>query len=251
MVKNDSLFYLSGFLSFLLFFSVIALFGYILIVNDNLKNFALKKDKYVKVSIDLTQDKPIKKQKKQVKKKQDSVVKKKELKKKPVAKKADFSSLFSNVKAQKIVHKKIKHKERKIDTAQIKQIQKRIKTTKKRESDAFKAIKSLEISKSSDNKSNKSISTASQIDKIMAKITEIIYSRFIVTASMLGNIVTIHIEIDGTGKLISYRVLRTSASEALNDEAIKLEKRLLHVTFPVTKDYKSYSVKINLIPEDK
>ncbi len=221
------------------------------LINDTVKNYALKKDKYVKVSIDLTQNKPEKKQKKQVKKKQIDIVKKEKKREKPIAKKADFSSLFSNVKAQKIVHKKIKQKEQKVDTAQIKQMQKRIQTTKKRDSNANKAIESLEISKSSDNKNSKTISTANEIDKIMAKITQIIYSRFIVDSTMLGNIVTIRIKIDASGKLILYRILQTSSSESLNSEAIKLEKRLLHVTFPVTKDYKPYSVKINLIPEDK
>ncbi len=247
MDRNNSLFYLSGFISFLLFFSFLTLFGYLVVNNESLKNYAMKRDKYVKVSIDLTQNKPLKKLKKQIKKKRDAIVKKE----KPVVKKADFSSLFSNVKAQKIVHKKSKHKDIKINSAQIKQIQKRIKPTKKRESDVYKAIESLEISKTSDKKNTKTTSTASQINKIMAKITEIIYSRFIVDATMLGNTATIRIEIDGNGKLISYRVLRTSSSQALNEEAIKLEKRLLHVTFPVTDDYRAYSVKINLIPEDK
>jgi len=251
MVRNDSLFYLSGFISFLLFFSVIALFGYMLVVKDTLKSFALKKDTFIKVSIDLTQDKPVKKQKKQVKKIEKSIVKKQEAQKKPSAKPADFSSLFSNVKSQKIVHKKQKPKERKIDTAQIKQIQKRIKTSSKRDSSASKAIELLKISKSSDNTNSKSVSTAAQINALAAKITEIIYSRFIVDTSMLGNVVTIRIAIDANGKLISYRILRTSASEALNEEASKLEQRLLHVTFPITKDYKPYSLNFNLIPEEK
>jgi len=251
MVKNDSLFYLSGFLSFLLFFSVVFLFGSILVVNDAVKSFALKKDNFIKVSIDLTEDKPIKKQKKKAQKKQESLLKKEPSKEKSTAKPADFSSLFSNVAAQKIVHKKSKPKKQKIDTAQIQQIQKRIQTSKKRHSTASQAIASLEISKSSDNSNSKSVSTAAQINEIAAKITEIIYSRFIVDTTMLGNIVTIRIAVDGTGKLVSYRVLKTSSSEALNSEATALENRLLHVSFPVTKDFKPYSVNVNLIPEDK
>lgn len=222
-----------------------------LVVNESLKSFALKKDNFVKVSIDLTEEKVVKKEKKQVKKKQESVVKKSDVIKKPLAKPADFSSLFSNVNSQKIVHTKRKPQKQKIDTAQIQQIQKRIKTSTKRESTASKAIESLEISKSSDRSNAKSVSTASQINEIAAKITELIYSRFLVDTTMLGNIVTIRISIDRYGKLVSYRVLQNSASEALNSEALLLEDRLLHVTFPITKDYKPYSVKINLIPEDK
>lgn len=251
MVRNDTLFYLSGFFSFLLFFSVLSLFGYMLVVNDSLKSFALKKDDFIKVSIDLTENRPVKKQKKQVKKKQKTRVEKTEDTPKPAARPADISSLFSNVNSQKIVHKKKKPEVKKIDTAQIQQIQKRIKTTSKRESSASKAIESLEISKSSDNTNSKSVSTASQINEIAAKITEIIYSRFLVDTTMLGNIVTIRISIDSYGKLISYRVLQTSASDALNEEAKQLENRLLHVSFPITEDYKPYSVNINLIPEDK
>lgn len=251
MVKNDSLFYLSGLLSFLLFFSVISLFGYMLAVNDTIKSYALKKDNYIKVSIDLTQDNPVKKQKKKLQKKQESIIKKESSKEKPAAKPADFSSLFSNVAAQKIVYKKSTPKKQKIDTAQIQQIQKRIQTSKKRQSTASEAISSLEISKSSDKIHSKSVSTAAQINEIAAKITEIIYSRFIVDTTMLGNIVTIRIAVDGTGKLVSYRILKTSSSEALNNEAIALESRLLHVSFPVTKDFKPYSVNVNLIPEDK
>jgi periplasmic protein TonB len=251
MVRNDSLFYLSGFLSFLLFFSVIFLFGYVLVINDTIKSFALKKDNFIKISVDLTQVKPITKQKKQVQKKQETLENKEQNKEKPKPKPADLSSLFSNVAAQKIVHKKIEPKKQKIDTAQIQQIQKRIQTTKKRESTASKAIASLEISKSSDNSNTKSVSTAEQINEIAAKITEIIYSRFLVDTTMLGNVVTIRISVDQTGRLVSYRILRTSGSQSLNEEAVQLENRLLHVTFPVTKDYKPYSVNINLIPEDK
>jgi len=252
MARNSTLFYLSGLISFLLFFSIATLFMMMLIVDNTSKNYALKKDKYVKVSIDLTENRPVKKQKKQVKKKREAPAKKKEELKKAVAKPADFSSLFSNVKAQKIVHKKKKviHKQ-KIDTAQLQQIQKRIKTSKKRDSSISKSIESLEFSKSSDSKNTKTVSTASQINEIAAKITQLIYSRFLVDSSMLGNVVTIRISIDGYGKLIDYRILNASASEALNREAQLLKKRLLHVSFPKTKDYKPYSVKINLIPEDK
>ncbi|MEA3522619.1 MAG: cell envelope integrity protein TolA [Campylobacterota bacterium] len=251
MVRNNSLFYLSGFVSFLLFFSVLFLFSYLVIINELPKSFALKKDKFIKVSVDLTEAKPFKKQKKQVKIKKESIVKKQKIKEEPLATPADFSSLFSNVKAKKIVYKKQVQQKQKIDTAQIKQIQKRIKTTSKRDSVASKAIESLEISKSSDNTNSKSVSTASQINALAAKITEIIYSRFLVDTSMLGNIVTIRISIDSSGKLTQYRIIQTSSSEALNEEAILLEKRLLHVTFPRTKDYKPYSLKFNLIPEDK
>jgi outer membrane biosynthesis protein TonB len=222
-----------------------------LVVNDTIKSFALKKDNFIKISVDLTQEKPVKKQKKEVQKKQESIVKNEPSKEKPTAKPADFSSLFSNVDAQKIVHKKTKPKEQKIDSAQIQQIQKRIQTTKKREATASKAIESLEISKSSDNSNSKSFSTAQQINEIAAKITEIIYSRFLVDTTMLGNIVTIRISVDDRGSLVSYRIVQTSASQSLNQEAVELENRLLHVTFPVTKDFKPYSVKINLIPEDK
>ncbi len=255
MVRNNSLFYLSGFISFLLFFSVLFLFAYMVIINESPKSFALKKDNYIKISVDLTENKPLKKQKKQVKKKQENILVEKskpKLKEKPLATPADFSSLFSNVKAQKIVYKKQTPKKQKIDTAQMKQIQKRIKTsTKKRDSIASKAIESLEISKSSDNDTTKSASTASEINELAAKITEIIYSRFLVDTSMLGNIVTIRISIDSSGKLTRYRIMQTSASEALNEEAMRLKERLLHVTFPITKDYKPYSLKFNLIPEDK
>ena len=251
MVRNDSLFYLSGFISFLLFFSVITLFGYMLVVQEMPKSFALKKDTFIKVSIDLTQDKPIKKQKKQVKKIEESIVKKQEPQKKPAAKPADFSSLFSNVKAEKIEHNITKPIKRKVNDAQIKQIQKRIKTTSKRDSNANKAIKSLEVLKSSNNKNTKTISTASEINKRAALVTQIIYSKFLVDTSMLGNITRIYINIDSVGKLISYRILQTSSSSSLNAEAIKLEERLLHVTFPIAKDYKPYSVEFNLIPEEK
>ncbi len=251
MVRNNSLFYLSGFISFLLFFSVVALFGYMLVIDKTPKSFALKKDTYIKVSIDLAEDKPVEKQKKQVKKIKKNIVKKQEIQKKKTAKPADFSSLFSNVKAQRIVYKKHKSEEKKIDTAQIKQIQKRIKISSKRESNTSKIIELLKISKSSDNKNSKSVSKASQINALASKITEIIYSRFIVDTTMLGNVVTIRIAIDANGKMTSYKILRTSASEALNEEAHKIEQGLLHVTFPITKDYKSYSLNFNLIPEEK
>lgn len=168
-------------------------------------------------------------------------------------KKADISSLFSAVKAEKIVHKKQKKIEKKsVDNRAIEKIQKRIKPTKRRKNnEILKKIESLDIDTSHGKKEVKSASTAREVNKVAAKIQSIIYSKFNPTIVMAGSVVTIRLTIDAQGRVVDYRILRYSGNDALNEEAKQLYNRIVSTLFPTLASKESYSVKINLIPEDK
>ena len=112
--RNDYYFYLSGALSFALFGMVIMLFAYMVLGDNKVKSYALKKDNYIAVSINLS---PQKKSQEDRKKPSPKPVSKPKSEPKPAEEpqtSTDVSSLFSDVWTQKISTKPTK-KQKKID----------------------------------------------------------------------------------------------------------------------------------------
>jgi len=58
MARDNRLFYLSGLLSLSLFSFFTALFFYMLFSSSKINSYALKKDNYISISLEMTQTKP-------------------------------------------------------------------------------------------------------------------------------------------------------------------------------------------------
>jgi len=120
MDKNNSYFILSGFISLSLFFIVVLLFFYMMFIDKENKIYALKKDKFISVSIVMPKESA-----KVSTKKSSTAIQTKTPKTK--SQDIDVNDLFSDVWTQKITHKKKK----KINAKRIQDIAKKIKTAKK------------------------------------------------------------------------------------------------------------------------
>lgn len=243
--RNDYYFYLSGAISFALFFLVILLFSVIVFSSDKVKTYALKKDNYVAVSINLPTEKQSPNDTKKPAPK--PVVKPKSAPEPTEAPPPvpDVSSLFSDVWTQKIAPKPGKE-QKKIDAKRLSAIEKRIETKKSKKSDiASQKIKSLELVRPSVEVVGRSGSSASEVNEYLAKIQAFVYGHFYPPVNSEGNSAKIRIWLNASGSMTEYRVMAASGSNAFNDEVDALKKRLADIAFP--RHPKGKSIVIDII----
>ncbi len=249
--QNDSYFYLSGAISFGLFFLFSALFALMLIKSDQVKSYALKKDDYIAVSINLPVKKPSRNDTKKPSPK--PVVKPKPVE--PPKAEApqtvtDVSSLFSDVWTQK-VSSKPKKKVIKVDSKRLSAIEKRIKTTKTEKSlAASQKIKKLDLKRPSAELVGSSSSSASEVNEYLARIQAFVYEHFYPPMNSEGNSAKIRIWLDRFGRMKDYRVLAPSGSPSFNSEVDVLKKRLKSVNFPRHPKREAITIDIILTAEE-
>lgn len=240
MVKDNTLFYLSGFISFLLFTFFLSLFFYMMFSSVKTKNYAMTKDNYVSVSIEIP-----KVVTKKDNKKVDVVQKEEQVEE--VQKDIDVDDLFSDVWTQDI--KKVKHKPKPKNSSRIKELQKQIKTSNKNDVESIsEKITSLNKAQKSDETTKSS--TGDEVNQYFAKIQALVYENFNPPTNSQGQIVFAFIELSALGKVIDFRILKYSSNEAMNDECDKIKYRIKNVLFPVNPDNKEFRTKINIISEE-
>jgi protein TonB len=224
-MDNNFNFYISGFIAFALFFLFFLFFALVLFNPQKSKTFAVKKDKFISISL-VTSKVEIPKAKKQ--KIQD-----------PVEENIDVNNLFSDVWTKKITHKKETHIVK--DSKRLFEIQKKIKTSSKNN------VKT--ISQES-NKQTRQNSTADEVNEYLAKIQAIVYSHFRVPANSEGSSVKTVIELNALGKVLDFRVLKYSSNQALNAEADMIRERLMYITFPANPEKKPSRTIVILISKE-
>jgi len=238
MDDNKTLFFLSGFFSLSLLFLILFLFIYMMFSSNVNKSFALKKDTFISVSIQI----PTK------------TIKQTEISKtlsptiapsipSPIKNSnVDIDDLFSDVWTKKITKKKLKKKE--INNQRIKEIQKKI-IIKKDKSNQINTKNISDLFKSADKKNSK-VSTANEVNEYLAKIQAIVYNHFIPPANSQGFTVKAVIELSALGKMLDFRIIRYSSNQALNKECDKIKDRLTGVLFPINPNNKSLIQQINI-----
>lgn len=204
-MDNNTNFYFSGFIAFALFTLFFLLFTILLFNPQSSKTFALKKDKFISISLMIS--------KVEIEKIKEQAIEE------PIDKNIDVNNLFSDVWTKKITPKKVKQK----DSKRLFEIQKKIKTSSKND------VKPISKQVSKVTKQN---SSADEVNEYLAKIQAIVYSYFRVPANSEGSRVKTVIELDALGKVLDFRVLNYSNNDALNAEADKIRERLMYVTFP-------------------
>ena len=244
MAENRFLFYLSGLTSLSLFAFFLALFVYMMFVSPKVNQFALTKDNYISISIDMP--------KIETKSAKKSVVipKKEVVEPTPVTPAVDVtpapktietpnievSNLFNNVWTKKIKKKKFVKKT--VNNKLIQQIQKKISTTKNNEvSKIEKKLDAQDSINTSESSANKS--TANEINEYLAKIQALVYRYFNPPQNSQGNSVKAVIKLSSIGKVLDFRILNYSASTSLNDECDLIKDRLMGVLFPANPKNKS------------
>jgi periplasmic protein TonB len=228
--NDDRLFYLSGALSFALFFLALSIFGFALHSFENFKSYALTQQEYVAVSLQSMEIRT---------RPSDYAVQPLESSPAAAAPEVttpdtpqDVSSLFDDVWTADISKKKT---EKKPDESlkRIASIEKRIKTSKVSESTAAAdKIASLELVKSSVAIEGSSASAAAEVNEYYAKIQAIIYNNFYPPANSQGNSSKVFLRLDGSGRLEDARVLISSGQSYFDSEVTALLRRLQAVSFP-------------------
>ena len=234
MAKNNRLFYISGFISLSLFTFFLSIFIYMLISSSDINQFALKKDNYISISMDI-QPKNSKSAKKSVAPTpiESSVSE--------IPQDVDVNDLFSDIWTKKIQKKKVQPK----DSKRIKELQKKIKTTESNSVDSLsEKINDLDSAKT--NEENSPTSTANEVNEYLAKIQALVYKYFNVPPNSEGYSVMAYIELSSIGKVMDFRILTYSANEALNSEVDKIRNRLQNVVFPINPQNKPFSTKVIL-----
>ena len=239
MGNEQRYFYLGGLLSLGLFCLFSALFIILLFQSSKPTSYALKKDRFISVSVVVHESKP-------APKKQHKVIKQEVVSAPATNNNIDVNDLFSDVWTPKI---ETKPKKKKVNSKRIQEISKRIKTsTKKHNSSLSQKLQNIQEVQSFNEHTT---STAEEVNEYLAKIQAVVYESFHPPVNSQGSVVRIVIELDALGKMRDFRVLNYSNNDALNQEADRMKQRLLNVLFPPNPDGKLFRAIINLIPENK
>ncbi|OHD97676.1 MAG: hypothetical protein A3E21_07015 [Sulfurimonas sp. RIFCSPHIGHO2_12_FULL_36_9] len=255
MDNKNSYFYISGFISLSLFTFFSAIFLIAIISSDDVKSYALKKDDFISVSVDMANVKSS-----DVKKTVDKPIEKKE-EEKPVEeepqkeavtqtqkKDINIDNLFSEVKT-----KSIKKTEEKVIEKEDKRVAQELsKKSVKSDVSKVESVASKAQKINTENKSEKESksSTGSEVNEYLAKIQALVYEYFTPPENSQGKTVKAVIEINSFGKVVDFRILTYSDNEAFNRECDKIKGRLQNVLFPKNPDNKSGTYVINLISQE-
>lgn len=225
------------------------MFGMFILTSDQVKSYALTKDKYIAVSIDLPTKMPSPNDTKKAVPKPKIEPESAPKPAAPPKSVPDVSSLFSDVWTKKISPKA--EQEKKSDAKRLSAIERRIKTTETKKSDvASKKVKELELVRPSAEVVGKSGSSASEVNEYLARIQAFVYERFYPPVNSEGNSAKIRIWLDASGRLSDYRLMAGSGSDAFNDEVSRLEERLKTVSFPKNPDGRSIVIDIILTAKE-
>ena len=204
--------------------------------STNIKTFALKKETFVSISLDMIPT-PTKKIKKEM------ILPKEEPQVAPQEKEVDIGDLFSDVWTKDI---KIKKKKPKVlNNKRLELIKKKIKT---KEKNSVTPISKNTTKNEADTiaDEDKKSSAGDEVNEYLAKIQAIVYKYFYPPNNSEGHTVKAVIELSAIGKVLDFRILNYSNNQDLNDECDKIKKRLGSVLFPTNPLHTSSSTIVNI-----
>lgn len=204
--------------------------------SDTPKFFALKKDNFISVSVDIASAKTsVKKSEVQ---KSETQAEKKEV---------NIDNLFESVWTQGV--KKTQKKVKKANNSRLLEIQKKINTSDAQSKDSIsEKLKSIDKTQL-ENEGTKA-STATEVNEYLAKIQALVYEHFYPPQNSQGNSVEAVIELSAIGKVIDFRILRYSSNNELNNECDNIKDRLIRVIFPEHPDNSSGIYTITLTSKE-
>jgi len=253
-VERPSDFYLGGLFALVLFALIVMVFYMMLTGLQRIHSYAMKKSASVTVSL-VDMNVPTSKVRNTPRVKPVPKVeqpKSKPVPKTPPAPAPDISSLFSEVKTERIVHKKrVKPTPKTIDTKRIASLQTRLKTSKKRKISATaKKVENLSLIKPVRRSGGKAASGGDKVNAYYAKIQATIYAHFYPPANSAGAVARIRITVDASGTMRDYRVLQYSGEPFFDQEVDRLKDRLRQVAFERNPDGRQVVLDVSLISKE-
>lgn len=243
MGNNTTYFYTSGLVSLGLFVFVLFSFFYMVAYDVKSPVYALNKENYISVSIDLASGsqkqrvKPLDKTI-EIPKIEQTAELPQEDKKVEALKEMNIEDMFSNVWT-KDIKKETPKKEEPLDTKRFQEIQKRIKTVPTNETPSIAKKAEAASSKSADESTNENKSSGNEVNEYIAIIHATVYQHFNPPQNSQGHSVEAVIELNAIGKLVDFRILRYSNNALLNEECEKIRNRLTTVLFPKNPNNRS------------
>jgi len=254
MDNKNSYFYISGAISFSLFGFFSILFLLFITSSKEIKSFAMKKENYISISMDIPKIESSSKKNIEAPLKKEQETKpvideaKPETTIEPQKKARSVEDLFSNVWTKDIKRTK-EEKKPQTDKRVLDEIQRKIQKADTNKAESIsKKIQSMDAPKTEEESSKSS--TASEVNEYLAKIQALVYEYFYPPKNSQGNSVTAVIELSAMGKVIDFRILAYSDNEALNRECDKIKARLDSILFPKNPDNSSGRYKITLISKE-
>nr|WP_321266038.1 TonB C-terminal domain-containing protein [uncultured Sulfurimonas sp.] len=238
MGNNSSYFYISGVISISLFAFFTFLIVYTLFSKSNIDIYALKKDNYISISLDMPKVQKSTKQSVITPTVEQSVAEPSDV---------NIDDLFSDVWTKSI--KKPKKKIEKVDNKRILEIGKKSKKIDKKNTKQLEQ-KVVDSSMMSDSDENQKTSTANEVNEYLAKIQALVYQNFAPPQNSQGYSVKAVIELSAIGKVMDFRILTYSQNSNLNNECDKIKDRLAGVLFPINPHNKSGSYIVMLTSKE-
>jgi periplasmic protein TonB len=194
---------------------------------SNIDIYALKKDNYISISLEMPKTETSTKKSVTSPVIEDSVIEPNDV---------NIDDLFSDVWTKKI--KKPKKIEKKVDNKRLLEIGKK---SKKIDKNSVKPVSEKSTDNSAVVKSDDSqkLSTANAVNEYFAKIQALVYQNFVPPPNSQGHSVKAVIELSAIGKVMDFRILTYSNNSSLNDECDKIKDRLIGVLFPANPQNKT------------
>lgn len=254
MSRDSRYFYFSGFLSLSFFSLIVFVFFYGLLNLKDAKIYALKKENFVSISLEIPKE-----ESSSSKKNVDSPVKKEEPtpvveKKSEVVetpkKDINIGNLFSSVVTKDPKKDTKKDEDKKSDSRVTEEVQRKSqKPSEEKKESLLSKVQSMNAQKT--NEQDTKTSGGNEVNEYLAKIQAMVYDNFFPPANSQKKSVKVVIELNALGKVVDFRVLNYSDHDGLNQEVDKISERLKNLIFPKNPENKSQRITITLRPEDK
>ena len=217
--------------------------------NTKQEIFALQKDTFISVSIDLSESMTQNTQSKQDKSVDLPLLKEEQTEPSNAkAKDVDVGDLFNKVWTKDITKEKVQQI-KPHENKRFQEIQKRLKKSEQKEQASI-TKKLQELTDAKENSAKSSSSKGDAVNEYRAKIQALVYQHFHPPQNSQGYSVRALIKLSALGNVLDFRILNYSANQALNDESDRVKRRLMGVLFPVNPNNESGNYIIILKAEE-
>lgn len=277
--NDERYFFMGGAIAFSFFAFVLFLIGFTIVSSEKIENFALLESSYISVSIsdsvakpsiepvvtpqpqvtepepDVVEEEPETAQPEpEVKEPQEKRIEHNVVSEKgklqndaKAAKQAPaISDLFSSVPAQK-TSKISDDSEKKLEV--LNEFERQI-SRPKATSQLAEKVKNTSLVKPAVKIVSNSGSTGPLVNEYHARIQALIYANYYPPTGSQGQSARVRLQVDGSGKLISYRIIAYSGNTSFNNEIDFLKERLRNLTFPANPDGKDSQFEIILTAKE-
>ena len=248
--SDERYFLLGGAMSLGMFLLTLMLFASVLFTHDRGKQFAFNQADFIAVSIEV----PLHKASRQHTKTPAPIAREKPAAEAPAPAPQvtqDVSSLFDNVWTQDLSAKKTVKKKAEDTSKRLSALEKRIKTTESTQStQAADTVRSLKLARPSVAVTGSAASAAAEVNEYYAKIQALIYDQFYPPANSEGNTAKVYLSLDGTGRLLSGKILVDSGNPFFDEEVEALMRRLEAAAFPAPPGGRALELQIILTAEE-